>query len=93
MIKDSCVNIDTLSLLEAKGLDIDINNSTYGDVLKVLREESHVHPNIVPTLERDGTVKYYLKSIIIGRVTLNYKKKKFDTYEDCVNFALTMLGM
>lgn len=66
---------------------------TYPDVFEWLREEKNCHVNIMAGLERDGSVKYFLKSMIIGRTEITYKKRKYDEWEDCAKYALLMIQM
>ena len=66
---------------------------TYPDVFEWLREEKNCHVNIMAVLERDGSVKYFLKSMIIRRAEITYKKRKYDKWEDCAEYALLMIVM
>ena len=66
---------------------------TYPDVFEWLREEKNCHVNIMAGLERDGSVKYFLKSMIIRRTEITYKKRKYDEWEDCAEYALLMIVM
>lgn len=68
-----------------KGFDGGTENITRERIIRWLRDSKAVHLNIQPCLERDGSVKYFLKSIIDHSAELTFKKKKFDTYEACAD--------
>jgi len=75
------------------GFDGGTENVTQEKVMRWLRKDKAVHINIQPTLERDGSVKYFCKSIIDHTVELTFKKKKFDEYEQCVDSIIQQLSV
>ena len=75
-----------------KGFDGGTENITRERIIRWLRESKAVHINIQPCLERDGSVKYFLKSIIDHSYELTFKKKKFEKYEDCADTILIQLS-
>ena len=71
----------------------DMDKTTHSQLMAWLREEKGIHVNILAGMERNGDVKYFLKSIIAGHMELNYKKRKFDKWEECAEFAFDLLTL
>lgn len=74
------------------GFDGGTENVTYEQLMNWLRDKKKVHVNILAGLERDGSVKYYVKSIIDHSAEFTFKKKKCDSYEQCAKEILTQLA-
>lgn len=91
MTNDSYISQELKEDLELLGFDADGDKATYQMVFNWLKETRGIHVNILAGLERDGSVKYYLKSIIQGRAELSFKKRKFDTYEECAEYTILMI--
>lgn len=93
MTEESYISQDLQEDLELLGFDTGGEKATHQRVFKWLKESRGIYVNILAGRERDGSVKHYLKSIIQGPAELTFKKKKFDTYEKCAEYAILMLTL
>jgi hypothetical protein len=91
MTEESYIPNELQEELCALGFDTGGEKATHQRVFKWMKEKFGVYPNILSCLERNGDVKYYLKSVIQKNVELSFKKRKFDTYEECAEYTILML--
>ena len=92
-MKEELVDKAVVESFTHLGFDGDPESTTYGEMFKWLREKRDVHFNILAKRNaKTGVVEHYLKSTIIGNCEIGYKKRNFEKYEDCANFALVLLN-
>ena len=92
MTEELYISTELAEEFTSKGFDGGTENITRERIIRWLRDSKAVHLNIQPCLERDGSVKYFLKSLIDHSAELTFKKKKFDTYEACADDILEKLA-